>query len=123
MIAGGIGITPIRSVAEVLLASGREIALIYGNRDRVSVALYDELERLSASSGGRLRVPHVMSADPGWTGEQGRVDGACLARLAPDLLDRDVYLCGPPPMMRLVRAALRAAGVPPGRIFDERFAL
>ena len=123
MIAGGIGITPIRSVAEVLLAAGREIVLIYGNRDRASVALYDELEHLSSFSGGRLRVTHVMSADPNWPGEKGRVDGACLARLAPDLLERDIYLCGPPPMMRLVRAALHAVGVASERIFDERFAL
>ena len=124
MIAGGIGITPIRAVAEVLLAAAeREIVLIYGNRDRASVALQGELERLAASSGGRLRVVHVLSADSGWPGEKGRVDGDCLARLAPDFRERDIYLCGPPPMMRLVRAALRAAGVPDSRIFDERFAL
>jgi len=123
MIAGGIGITPIRSVAEVLLASGREIVLIYANRDRASAALYDELAHLAASAEGRLRVIHVMSADPDWPGEKGRVDGPFLARLLPDLPDRDVYLCGPPPMMRQVRAALRAAGVPEVRIFDERFAL
>ena len=123
MIAGGIGITPIRAVAEVLLASGRGIILVCGNRDRASVALYDELEGLAASSGGRLRVIHVMSAEPGWPGERGRVDGPCLARLAPDLQERDVYLCGPPPMMRQVRAAVHAAGVPDDRVFDERFAL
>ena len=124
MIAGGIGITPIRSVAEVLLATAdREIVLIYGNRDQASVALQGELDRLVATSGGRLRVAHVLSADPGWPGEKGRVDGNCLSRLAPDFRERDVYLCGPPPMMRLVRAALRAAGVPGSHIFDERFAL
>ena len=123
LIAGGIGITPIRSVAEVLLAAGREIVLIYGNRDRASVALYGELERLVAGSSGRLRVAHVMSAEPGWPGEKGRVDGPCLARLAPDFQERDIYLCGPPPMMRLVRAALLMAGVPKARVFDERFAL
>lgn len=123
LVAGGIGITPIRSVAEVLLRAGREILLIYGNRTRASVALYDELERLSAASDGRLRVVHVLSSEPGWPGEQGHVDGACLARLAPDLLQRDIYLCGPPPMMRLVRGALRDACVPSGRVFYERFAL
>ena len=123
MVAGGIGITPVRAVAEVLLASGHEVVLLYGNRDRASAALYDELECLAATAGGRLRVVHVMSADPGWAGEQGRVDGGCLARNVPDLLERDCYLCGPPSLQRLVRAALLAAGVPANRIFDERFAL
>ena len=123
MIAGGIGITPIRAVAEALLAAGREIVLVYGNRDRASIAFYDELERLAAFSGGRLRVVHVLSADPAWSGEKGYIDGPCLARLVPDLRECDIYLCGPPPMMRLVRPALRTAGVPKCRIFDERFSL
>jgi predicted ferric reductase len=121
LVAGGIGITPIRSVAEALLDAGREMVLLYANRSRSSAALFGELEALAAASGGRLRVVHVMSADPAWPGERGVLDGAALARLVPDLAARDAYLCGPPPMMRQVRAALRAAGVPGRRIFDERF--
>ena len=121
MIAGGIGITPIRSVAEDLLAAGRDVVLLYANRNRASIVFIDELERLAAT--GRLRVVHVLSHDPDWPGERGFLDGVRLCRLAPDLLERDIYLCGPPPMMRAVRTALRTAGVPSRRIFFERFAL
>ena len=123
LIAGGIGVAPIRAILDDLLAAKRDIVLVYGNRDRNSIVFAGEIDQLVASSGGKLRVVHVMSDDPKWSGERGRVDGALLARVVPDLLERDVFLCGPPPMMRLVRASLHAAGMPYRRIFDERFAL
>lgn len=123
MIAGGIGITPIRSLAEELLAAGREVILIYGNRNRASVVFEKELDDLAAAASGRLRVVHVMSDDPAWLGEKGRVDRERLARLVPDVREREVYLCGPPVMMKAVRTALAGLGVPGRLLHYERFAL
>jgi ferredoxin-NADP reductase len=40
----------------------------------------------------------------------------------PGLAGSDAYLCGPPPWMDAARSALRAAGVPAGRIHAEVFA-
>ncbi len=123
LIAGGIGITPLRALAEDFVARGRDVTLIYGNRTSGAIVFRSELDDLAARSGGRLRVVHVLSDEPGWPGEKGRVDRDRLARLAPDLAARDIYLCGPPAMMRGVRAALASLGVPAARIHDERFAL
>lgn len=123
LVAGGIGITPLRSLAEELLRRGKDIVLVYGNRSAASVVFREELDALAAAHPGRFAVVHVMSADPGWPGERGSVDRERLARLVPDLRERDVFLCGPPPMMKGVRAALRGLGVPKGRIHWERFAL
>lgn len=123
LIAGGIGITPLRAVLEDLLEAGREAELLYAVRDRASAVFLAEMESLRTAVGDRLRVMPVVSADAGWAEEHGRLDGARLARLVPDLVTRDVYLCGPPPLMQTMRQALRAAGVPRDRIFDERFAL
>jgi len=123
MIAGGIGITPIRSLAEELLAAGRDITLIYGNRQHALIALEKELDALVRAAAGRLRVIHVMSDDPEWPGEKGRVDAARMARLVPDVKERDVYLCGPPVMMKLVRSALVGLGVRRRRLYYERFSL
>ncbi len=123
LIAGGIGITPIRALAEELVAGGRDVILIYGNRNSGGITFRGELEALAARSGGRLKLFHVMSDDPAWPGEKGRVDRERIVRLVPDLSERDIYLCGPPPMMKGVRAALAALGISASRIHDERFAL
>lgn len=123
LIAGGIGITPVRAVAEELLAAGRGIVLLYANRNRRGIVFREELDALAAGAAGRLRVVHVLSDDPEWEGEKGRLDRARIARLVPDAAERDVYLCGPPPMMKAVRRELSALGVPLRRVYDERFSL
>jgi len=123
MIAGGIGITPVRSVAEELVAGGRDVVLLYGNRNGTSVVFERELRDLVAASSGRLKVVCVMSDDAGWPGEKGRIDQDRILRLVPDVRERDVYLCGPPVMMRLIRASLLKLRVPKRRVYYERFAL
>jgi ferredoxin-NADP reductase len=52
-----------------------------------------------------------------------RLSARDLAGLVPDIAERDVYLCGPPPMMRAVLATLRELGVPGRQIHFERFSL
>lgn len=123
LIAGGIGITPLRSLAEDLVGTGRDVVLIYGNRNSATLVFKNELDELAVRSAGKLRLVYVMSDGPAWTGESGRVDRERIARLVPDLAARDIYLCGPPVMMKGVRSALASLGVPSARIHDERFAL
>ena len=123
MIAGGIGITPIRSLAEEMILAGRDIVLIYANRTRALTVFDKELDELARDSAGRLRIVHVMSNEPNWSGEKGRIDRESIERLVPDLRERDVFLCGPPPMMKSIRSALSSLGVDPARLHYERFAL
>jgi predicted ferric reductase len=123
LIAGGIGITPIRALAEELAARGADLVLLYANRRRDGIVFERELAELERASAGRLRVVHVLSDDPDWPGEKGRIDRGRIERLVPDLGGREVFLCGPPPMMKAIVAALRSLGVPRGRLHFERFAL
>ncbi len=120
LIAGGIGITPLRALAEHFVGEGRSVTLLYGNRNEAGVALRAELEALAAQG---LVLHHVLSHEPGYSGEKGFVDRERIARLAPDAAERDVYVCGPPMMMNLVRRALAELGVPRARVHWERFAL
>jgi ferredoxin-NADP reductase len=46
-----------------------------------------------------------------------------LGRLVPDIDSRDVFMCGPEPMMDWVERSLRELGVPSARIHSERFAV
>lgn len=121
LIAGGIGITPVRAMADQLLASGHDLILLYANREAAGIVFREELEGLAAKHRGALRIIHVISRDPNWPEEKGEIDEARLRRLVPDLGDRDVYLCGPPAMMKALRAILQHLGVK--RVFSERFAL
>jgi ferredoxin-NADP reductase len=46
-----------------------------------------------------------------------------LLELVPDLVERDVFLCGPPAMAAFIRKSVRAARVPRRQVHAERFAL
>jgi ferredoxin-NADP reductase len=104
-----------------VVLSGRDALLVYGNRTAQEIVFRDELDVLATASGGRLRVIHVLSNDPSWTGERGRVDRARLSRLVPDIRERDAILCGPPAMMASVTHALKELGMPSPHIHSERF--
>jgi ferredoxin-NADP reductase len=127
--AAGIGITPVRALAEELVASPTSgsdgITLLYRADDAPSLVLRGELEELARSSG--LKV-HLLVGPPvrgSWLppGLASRPDGdaATLSALVPRLVAHDVYLCGPPGWMSLVRRDLAAAGVPRRQVHDERF--
>ena len=120
LIAGGIGITPLRALLEELPSGAGAVTLIYRARDWSDVVFHDELEELARARGAEI---HFV------VGERGSPDvpddplGApSIRRLVPDILMRDVYLCGPLGMMDAVRHALRTLRVPASRIHSEQFA-
>lgn len=121
LIAGGIGITPIRALGEELILRGRDVILLYFNRTRGGIVFERELAELAAAS-AKFKVIHILSDDPTWSGEKGRIDRDRVARLVPDVAEREVFLCGPPPMMKAALALLRQLGVR-SRPHHERFAL
>lgn len=120
-IAGGIGITPIRSMMESLVKEQKDMVLLYGSRTAADAVFADELKRIAAD--GTARVVNVVSDDPAFLGEQGKIDQEKIKRLVPDAVNRDVYVCGPPPMMNGVIQALKDMGVPATQIHFEKFVL
>ena len=130
LLAAGSGVTPILSIAETVLATGRgsdRVTLVYGNRSSASIMFRDHVEYLKDRYLERCRVLHVLSREPRDADIlNGRVDGDKVAALIegglvePDRLDA-AYLCGPDAMMTSCRAALEAAGVAAGRIATEHF--
>lgn len=120
LIAGGIGITPIRCLAEALLDQKCDVTLLYGNRDRHGIVFEQELQAL-AERFPQFRLVHVINDGTDWDGETGIIGHHRIARLVPDCANHDVFLCGPPAMMTGVLAALRALKVPKRNIHFERF--
>lgn len=118
LIAGGIGITPIRALAEELAHDGRDTVLLYANRSSADIALRSELESLAKSA--PLRVVFILGK-PETGYESGFIDHEKIVRLVPDFVDREVFLCGPPPMMRSIIKELKRLGFSSANIHYERF--
>jgi len=123
-IAGGIGITPIRSMLRYMADRGedRDVVLLFGNISEDDIVFRQELEALTGGDRPALKVVHILS-DPGegWTGPRGFVDREVVETHCPDVTQRTTYLCGPPPMAEMVRGALEELGVGSGRLREEKF--
>jgi predicted ferric reductase len=120
MIAGGVGITPIRALLESTPGEPGDIAVVYRARDEDEVILRDELDALGRARGAEI---HYLLGDRHHPDTAELLSAAHLTRLVPDIADRDVFVCGPPAMTEAARAGLRGAGVDRRQIVVERFEL
>ncbi|ATL27561.1 ferric reductase-like transmembrane domain-containing protein [Streptomyces formicae] len=116
LLAGGVGITPLRALFETLPGGPGDLTLLYRAGSAEQLVLREELEAIAASRQAGL---HFLL---------GRSDAAfdplapqALCNLVPDLAEHDVYLCGPPGMTAAATTALLRAGVPQERIHAECF--
>ncbi|MEU6574683.1 ferredoxin reductase family protein [Streptomyces sp. NPDC046805] len=115
LIAGGVGITPLRALFETLPG---EVTLIYRARTAEDLALADELESVAQWRGAR-----VLYALNGPQGQRPSITADWLRATFPGLAAYDVYLCGPQGFAQDVYATLRMAGVPDRRVHHESFEL
>ncbi|KQS68747.1 PDR/VanB family oxidoreductase [Modestobacter sp. Leaf380] len=104
LVAGGIGITPLRSMAAAAEEAGADWTLDYAGRSRSTMAFADEL---AAAHPGRVRV---LAADEG-----GRLDVGSLAALP---AGAQVHVCGP---ARLIDAVVEAGAALGLTVHAERF--
>ena len=122
-IAGGVGITPLMSMLRTMhdIGDRRPVVLLYGSRAEHDIIFHKELSRLS----GHVKTVHVLSEpSEGWTGATGYITAEVIREHAGEMVGRaEVFLCGPPVMMKAVTRALRSLHVPRGRVHSERFAL
>ena len=118
MIAGGIGITPIRSLMEEMLKEEKDVVLLYANRNDGSIVFKKELEDLEKRY--NVKIVHIMSHQEGYAGERGYLDEEKVCRIVPDISDREVYLCGPVPMMNSLIPVV-SSFVGKSRIHFEKF--
>jgi predicted ferric reductase len=119
MIAGGIGITPLRALLEELPAARGNLTLVYRTTNPEDLVFKRELDELSSLRGATVhylvgrRGSREMPMDP--------LEPRALRRLVPDIHDRDIYVCGPTGMMQRVLAGLRWLRIPANQVHYERF--
>jgi len=123
MIAGGIGITPFRSIIvdAIQRRLGHRIILFYSNRTPERAAFLAELMQLQ-SANPLFTLVATMTDESTWSGEQGAMSQQMIARHLGDVVSPVYYIAGPASMVSSVESVLRAAGVAPGDIHVERFA-
>jgi predicted ferric reductase len=119
LIAGGIGITPLRTLFEELSESA-EVTLLYRVISRSDIIFEEELREVERRNGATL---HLLIGDHCTRKGATLLGPENLAKLVPGIADRDVYICGPAAMMDATRQALDQLGVPEEQIHNERFAL
>jgi predicted ferric reductase len=118
LIAGGVGVTPIRALLE---DSTGDVVVLYRVRTEADAVLLGELRELASARGARV---HVLTGRTGaGSPPNSPFEPENLKALVPDLLDRDIFVCGPPAMTSAVLRALRALKVPGRQVHAERFSL
>jgi predicted ferric reductase len=116
LIAGGVGITPIRALLEEM--SG-DATLIYRATREDDLLFRRELDELARERGITI---HYVTGDRRSPDSRSLLSAQHLRALVPDIAQRAIYLCGPPALMRAVRTAVQRAGVPPQHIHCDAFA-
>jgi predicted ferric reductase len=118
LIAGGIGITPLRALFEELPARPGDLTLLYRASREQDLVLSGELEAIATRKGAAVKYsvgPRTMRPDP--------FAPKTLAATIPGLAEHDVFVCGPPGMTEAAVRGLRGAGVPRSQVHTEDFAL
>lgn len=113
-IAGGVGITPFLSRVRALQGGPVDIHLIYCVQDETRAHFAAELDAAAARIPGFRFWRHYFSSE-------GPLTEAFIRARCPDLAGREIFLCGPPPLVAAARDAARGAGAPAARVHAEDF--
>lgn len=118
MLAGGVGITPLRALFETVPARPGHLTLIYRANTEQDILFRNELDAIAQARG--FRVIYLVG-DPLGPGDP--FVGNRLRQLIPDLRRYEAFVCGPPGFAAAAQRALRAGGLSARHIHDEQFAL
>jgi len=124
-IAGGIGITPFRSMVKHLSDRDekRDIILLYSNRTVAEIAYRDIFDEASRKIGLKTIYAITGSGEipPEGNGRHGHIDGALIRREVPDYRDRIFYISGTHTMVSATETTLKALGVSREQIKTDFF--
>jgi ferredoxin-NADP reductase len=111
LVGGGSGITPIMAIVRELAERNQlsDVVVVHGARTAADAVFWPQLTALAAAHPG-LRL--IARRDD----QHGYLDVASLRSLVPDLAARETFVCGPPGLIDVVRAA-----APADRVHLERF--
>ncbi len=120
-VAGGIGITPFRSMLQYLIDNGeaRPITVLYGNERSEDIAYRDVLDAARRRLG--IETYYAVARDAERGQYPGYIDARLIRHAVPDYRERTFYISGPQPMVVALRKVLRSMGVRRSRIKVDFF--
>jgi len=124
-IAGGIGITPFRSMLKYLLDTQqrRDIILFYANKTADEIVYTDVLNTAQAKLGIKTfyTLTDTATIPRNWPGFVGRINETMLLRAVPDYDERTYYISGPPEMVKAYEHVLKNMEVKNDQIIKDYF--
>ncbi len=124
-IAGGIGITPYRSMLKYLVDTKqrRDIVLVYATRTTDEIVYRDILGEAQARLGTKVLylLSDAATVPANWAGLQGHLSEQMVRSAIPDFQERLFYLSGPPGMVRAHKQVLMRVGVRRAQIKTDFF--
>ncbi len=124
-VAGGIGITPFRSMIKYLIdiKEKRDIVIFYSNRTIQDVAYTDILDEAHSELGIKTvyTLTDLSTVPESWKGKRGYVDQEMISQEVPDFQERFFFISGPHSMVTGFEDVLGKIGVDKSRIKKDFF--
>ena len=124
-LSAGSGITPVLSMTRTLydLGSEADILFVHSARTPADIIYRGELEAMARLM-PNLRVVEICEGDAPterWMGLQGRISKPVLEILAPDLNERETFICGPAGYMAAAKSLLEELDYDMEKYHEESF--
>jgi len=125
-LAGGIGVTPFRSIIKDVVERKlpHRLTLVHSNRNAASAAFLGDFEMWAAANPRFQFVPTLTEPAPGeaWPHATGLIDARFLSSRLADAAETIFYIAGPIAFVKAMQEILPAVGADPDNIRAEEFA-
>jgi ferredoxin-NADP reductase len=124
LLAGGIGITPFRSICRYCtdMRLNTKVTLLFGNRTENDIAFKEELEAMQKQN-KNLKIVFILNEPSSeWKGPTGVITAEMVKKEIPDYKETVFYTCGPPVMVEIMEKVIEQLGLPKMQLNREYFA-
>ncbi len=116
-VAGGIGVTPFLSMARTITDPGFRVDLYYSVNTSTELIDWNLLADVTQHNPNFRVIPFIGDQ------QKGFLSVAFIKQYSGELKGKEVFICGPPPMMKAMRQQFKAEGLPGTSIHSEEFAM